>query len=168
MDRMLLTVLQQTPAKSLNSPHLTSLRWNRHNHLFLTQCPSCSTQQIIQGGREEKRGEGRADGIILMQIINNQINPCIMTRVSLGTELRKNTAVFPGSKSERNVIKSAPKLAFFTFFHFSSIFFPHLFYTGGRAMWQSKDRKLQCLKSTSVFKRFLSASHEQGDQMLTL
>lgn len=73
--------------------------------------------------REEKRGEGRADGIILMQIINNQINPCIMTRVSLGTELRKNTAVFPGSKSEGNVIKSAPKLAFFHFFSFLFYFF---------------------------------------------
>lgn len=44
MDRMLSTVLQWTPSKSRNSPHLTSLPWNRDSNLFLTQYPSCSTQ----------------------------------------------------------------------------------------------------------------------------
>lgn len=58
MDRILLTVLQQTPAKSLNSPYLTSLPWNRDNHHFFTQCPSCSTQQIPNhSGRKRREGK---------------------------------------------------------------------------------------------------------------
>lgn len=44
MDGIPLTVLQRTPSKSWNSPHLTSLPWNRDNSLFLTWYPSCSTQ----------------------------------------------------------------------------------------------------------------------------
>lgn len=44
MDRMISTVLQWTPSKSRNFPHLTFLPWDRDSNLFLTQYPSCSTQ----------------------------------------------------------------------------------------------------------------------------
>lgn len=69
---------------------------------FFSTLPACSTQQISNHAGKE-RGKGKADGIILMQIINNQSNPSITTRLTLSVEIRKSTAAVPRSESEKDV-----------------------------------------------------------------
>lgn len=132
--------LQQAPPKSWSSPHLTSIPWNRDN-LFLIRCLPCSTQQIPNHAGKE-RGEGRADGIILMQIINNQSNPSIMTRLTLSVEIRKSPAAFPGVSQRRIWHKVFPSFSL----HFA--FFPLCVcvcvcgYNENRAIWEGRGIKL--------------------------